>query len=215
MRWLMARKIGNLRWDPRRESFFLDFRSVKFPGVSLPRRVRIFRVSGLGSIGQSREIAEMALDSIRSEYRNGRTLPQVLANYLGDSAPENRFSRHWIRFLDAKSQDARDGEIARTRYRELASYERRGYLDSLWDISVFQISFGVLDDWRRELQRRHSARGGRLSRKTIRHVVSDVGTFMRWLHRRKVWKNCPSFPQYRWGSDRGPASPVKRCSRTI
>ncbi len=200
MMFEMARKTGSIEQDHRRGTYYVEFRWVKFPTApDAARPVRLYRLLGGAPIGRSRERAEALLEGIRAELQLGRPLHQIVSRYLEDRAPETAFRGHWQRFLEAKAEDLDDGEIGASRYGELSAHERRGYLDALLDLSIHAIDARVLDDWRRALQRRRSSRGGTLARKTVRHVVADVGTFLRWLQRYGEIDEVPCIPEVRLG----------------
>ncbi len=218
MPFWMAERIGRVAWDPGRRSWFLDFRWVRFPGADKPRRVRLYNSPLFGKI-ESKKMAEKALARIRGQL-DDRALHQVLARYIELNAPENSFLRYWRLFLEEKAEDFRVGEIGAKRLSELESYERRGYLNPLEHESVFAIRTGSLEDWKRWLLRtkfqgstgrpsfrktsRLSSRPERrrIKPNTVRHIVADVGTFLRWLHRRGDIDTIPEIPEVKIGRTR-------------
>ena len=212
--WMAAQRLGGIREDPRTGGYYLDFRKVRFPGGAT-RRVRIYSITEGVPIGPNRELAEKLLSSIRAQVEGGKTPAQALAKFLGENSLENRFGTHWQRYVDAREQDVHDGDLSRQRWNELRHYEARGYLTSLWTYSIFGITTGVLDDWRRALLRRKSIRGGALRPKTVRNVVNDVAGFLRWLKRRGDLSHVPDIPTIRIREPYQPRIPSERTVQAI
>ena len=95
----------------------------------------------------------------------------------------------WARFVDAKR---RQKGLGARRVAELASYPRRGYFAPLDGMPAFAIGYADLEDLRDWLG---EARG--LAPKSVRHVVADLGTCLRWLARRREIPAAPELPAVR------------------
>ena len=208
MSWSVARRTGSIERDGRRGTYFILFRWVRFPNAEKPQRIRIYRMRGGAPIGRRLDRAQDTLEQIRDELKKKRPLYRVLLPYIQESAPSSTFGDYWKRFLEAKAEDYAVGELGKSRLSELEGFERRSYLTELWDRPIFEITTRVLEDWRRELLKRRSNRGGTLNRKTVWHIVKDVGGFLRWLHRYGDLEELPKIPEVKLGQRRKPAVPT-------
>jgi hypothetical protein len=131
----------------------VDFRTVHFPGVASPRRVRVCEVPNYGLIETEGE-AEKVLRRIQAELQSGKALYQVLQRYRRADAPENRFLTKWLLFCDDKQEDVASGRLRPDRVRELRAYVDRGYFRYFIDnnIGVDQIDTVTLSKWLREMR---------------------------------------------------------------
>ena len=177
----MAETFGSVGYEQARGRWYVDFRSVHFPGSDQPRRIRIFATPWQGKFERKGQ-AKRALDRIRGKCED-KPLHQVLSEFLDESAPELCVERYWSDYLEKKAEQCIDGDLATKRLAELRSYGRRGYLKPLLKKSVHSITFAELDDWLRWLRRKRFEKGP-LSDKSIRHVVQDFAGFLRWLKKR-------------------------------
>ena len=209
--WEMARDTGTIQRDRRRGSYYVQFRWVRFPTAEKPRTVRLYRLIGGAPIGNNREKAEFLLEGIRGELtsRGIDRLPQILARYLGDRAPENAVSGHWTRFLEAKREELADGEIGSDRYRELAAMKDRGYLQPLCGQSIHSIDKRVLREWVRWLRKHPARRGGTLKMKSVKNIVTDFAAFLRWLYGEEEIERLPEIPVIRVKNEQRPAVPTE------
>jgi len=136
--------------------------------------------------------AQEALEEIRSDLRRGVAELLAVADFLPSGAPETWFERHWRRFVQAKvRQGKEDGrrQLSHGRLEELRGYEGRGHLGPLLQVPLPALSYGVLEDWRDAL----FAKG--LAPKTVHHLIADVGTCLRWLHKRGELAVVPPLPE--------------------
>jgi integrase len=108
-------------------------------------------------------------------------------------APENLISTRWRRFLEQKEREARDGQITARHLRELRGAEKRGYMAFLLDRSIFELDFGLLEDWLGWLGETKPD----LAPKTRKHALGTVMTFAHWLHRRREIRHVPQAPVVR------------------
>lgn len=138
---------------------------------------------------RSEDEARQALEEIRQEIREGRSLLYAIAPFLPTGAPETLVGHHYERFLEAKARQGRSGrQLSSKRLDELRGHRRRGHLAQLEELSIHALRYGVLEDWRDALL----AQG--LAPKTVRNVVADVGTFLNWLRRRGELEAVPELP---------------------
>ncbi len=186
--WLhAARRVGTIeRWQRNgRTEVCLSFRMRG-------RRVRIY--SDVDRWGERRrlteETANLLLDDIRAEIRQRRSIEEALAPFLGTHAPENLVGYRWARFIEQKRRDAQQGQITTRHLRELEGVERRGYLGSLLETSIYELGYGALEDWLAWL---YDAKPD-LSAKTRKHALTAIMTFLRWLHRRGDLAQLPDAP---------------------
>lgn len=184
----MARTWGTIQRDARRGTYYVE---AWHDGK--PYRVRRIPLAGGGALPiRSRELALEVLESIRADYRNGRTKMQALAPYLSADASELAFSTHWARFIEAKRQQGQhDRQLSSKRLAELEGHERRGHLAPLWSSPIHTISAGELEDLR------DHAFGLGLAPKTVWNLTRDVGAFLHWLERRGDLDRCPPLPAVR------------------
>lgn len=182
----MAREWGTIQQDRRRGTFYLEFWVD-----GKPYRVRRIQMAGGGFLPiRTREMAGDVLESIRADYRNGRTQMQALAPYLRPDASELAVATWWGRFVESKrAQGDFDRQLSPRRLAEFAAYERRGYLVPLWGMAIHNVTAGALEDVRAHLF------GKGLAPKTVWNVLTDVGVFLRWLERRGEIGQAPPLPR--------------------
>lgn len=187
----MAREWGHVRRASRSGRPDRWFVELWVGGTC--HRIRRIPMPGGGSLAiRSRELALEVLESIRAEYRNGRTQEQAVAPYLSPDASELAFGTHWRRFIEAKRrQGERDRQLSAKRLAELEAHERRGHLAPLWSCPIHAIRAGELDD----LADHAFAQG--LAPKTVWNLTRDVGACLHWLVRRGDLDRAPALPSVR------------------
>ena len=85
----------------------------------------------------------------------------------------------------------RDGQVTRARLQAFQGMERRGVLEFWRRTSIRAIDKAALLRWERWL--RHSY--GHLAAVSLRHVLRDFGTFIRWMHTVGAMTELPQFPK--------------------
>ena len=135
--------------------------------------------------------AQDLLDDIRAEIRQRQSIEEALAPFLGATAPENIFGYRWRVYLEHKEREAKQRRITARHLREIKGIETRGYLSYLLDRSIYDIDYGVLEDWLAWLEDERP----NLSPKTRKDALSAVMTFLRWLKKRKTIPDIPEAPQ--------------------
>lgn len=185
----MSREIGKVRrvtWRTAKEGerFYVDF----------GRRGRIFSIPmpGLetGLVLRSAELATEVLESIRTEYANGRSLEAALAPYLPRHAATSKV-RHWLpRWLEVKRRERDAGQRSPEYLRGLDRYADpdTGHFSYLLDVSIYDLGYGVLEDWSLWLADRE------LAPKSRRNVIGAFRAFAGWLKRRGEVASLPEFP---------------------
>lgn len=183
----MARQWGTIQHDarPGRRSWWVE---LWVDGE--PFRIRAVPLVGGGRLPiRSREMAVEVLESIRADYRSGRTRMQALAPYLSPDAAALAVSTHWPRFVAAKRrQGQHDRQLSARRIAELDGHSRRGHLARIWDMPIHSVAAGDLEDLR------DAAFALGLAPKTVWNLTRDVGAFFRWLERRGDVDRCPPLP---------------------
>ena len=202
MRWLMARKVGRVRLDAVQSRWYVDLGDVRFDGHKQPRRLRIYSVPGLGAI-QGHEMANSVLDGIRADLLNQKTLQQAVSRYLGSKAPENSIRRHWGRMIEKKARRTNRRPVGTKRLDELRSYFGRGYFRFFEGVSIFDISTPLLDDWLDWMDEEFP----KLKPKTVKNVLDDIGTFLRWLRDQGDLSEVPNLPELPLGELLAPKIP--------
>ena len=142
----MAEQRGSVLHD-RRDGWYVQFRSVRWPGDAKGRRLRIHRVPGFGKIENEAQ-GYKVLYRIWAEVADGKPLHQVLSWYVSEHAPQNLWLRRWRLFCDYKEADVRSGHLsARRVYDALCErgiYVR--YFDSPRLENALRISVGTEDE---------------------------------------------------------------------
>ena len=182
-RWLMAREFGRLYFDKQRKAWRVYFR---VDGRTY--RLRSLRLPGGTKVSFTDEAtARAVLDDVRADVRAGKTPLQAISSYI--DGPETKFLHHWRRFVESKRKQGANGrQLAARRVVELSRYEVRGHLAPLYDVPVANLTYGELEDWRDGLL----ASG--LAPKTVKNYVTDVGTMLHWLERRRDIPRAPALP---------------------
>jgi integrase len=187
----VARQIGHVVCDRRSDGAVYWLIDPRIGG-------RRYRLRGLQTRGgkwirfRDEASAEDGLEEIRADIRRGLSPLQAISDFLPMGAPETLFDRHYRRFLEAKRRQGRPGrgrQLSAKRLDELEGHLRRGHLDPLAKTSIQAITYGVLEDWRDALLDRG------LAPKTVRNIVADVGTCLRWLRKRGDLEAIPELPE--------------------
>lgn len=183
----MARRFGTIREEQREGRRPRVYIEVWVEG----KRHRISSIhigNGRKIRLGSREVAEQFLEELRAEIRSGRSAAQVVAYHTCTDT----FAAAWGRFSAAKArqgQDSPDRQLSAQRLDEIRSAPRRGHMAPLEGVSIHTINYGVLEDWRDGL-----FSDGKLSARSIQHLITDVGTCLRWLVRRGDLHTMPELP---------------------
>jgi integrase len=179
----VARQFGKLYFDKQRQAWRCYFR---VEGKTY--RLRSLRLPGGTKVSFTDEAtAQAVLDDIRADIRAGSTPLQAISAYI--DGPETKFLYHWRRFVESKQRQGEHGrQLAERRVKELTRYETRGHLAPLYDIPVACLTYGELEDWRDTML----ASG--LAPKTVKNYVTDVGTMLNWLERRRDIPKAPALP---------------------
>ena len=143
MSWLVANELGKIRQRslPRgKVRFYLDFRPEG----------RVWSVpAGRGAPPvpiRDEGLARDLLHSIRSAVLQGRTLEQALAPFL--ARPENAIRARVGHWLEKRRAHCEAGDISPTYLRELERYARaEGYFTWWGEASIFDVTYGELEDW--------------------------------------------------------------------
>ena len=159
----------------------------------VPRRIYSDVDRWQRKIPLTEETAPELLEDIRAEIRKRRNIADALSIFLGAKAPENLLRARWDRYLKQKAREASDGRISKGHLRELKGLASRGYYDSLWERSVFEIDFGVLEDWLAWLAETKPG----LSAKTRKHALTALMGCLRWLVKRGDLAAAPDPPEIR------------------
>lgn len=185
--WLMASRLHvHVRSNDRSKRSADVFVDVRFDGRRF--KLRHMPVGNDWVRITSEDMAQAVAGAIRDAVANGRTKLQAVAPFLREGSPL-AFGNQWDRFIEAKRrQGAHSRQLSAKRLSELESYKRRGYFDELVDVPVHMVTFGVLEDLVAQLFARE------LSPKSVWNVVRDVGTCLRWLHRRQELASVPELP---------------------
>ncbi len=183
----MAEQRGSVLHD-RRDGWYVQFRSVRWPGDAKGRRVRIHRVPGFGKIENEAQ-GYKVLYRIWAEVADGKPLHQVLSWYVSEHAPQNLWLRRWRLFCDYKEADVRSGHLSARRVYELRRYEDRGYLHWFRDLSILQVDKAMLVSWIRWMRKHHA-----VGEKTIKNVLGDIAQFLGWLRDQGDLLEVPTIP---------------------
>ena len=181
----MARDFGSIARDGNRWVLTFWIEGERY-------RVRNARLIGTETWVPltTRELAETVLDAIRQDFREtGKPLAAV-SPYLRSRSPARTVRAKWAEFIEAKTRQGRHAgrQLSRERLAEFTGYKRRGHLEPLLEFAVERVSYAVLEGWRDWLF------GRGLSSGYVHHLVTDVGTFLRWLERRQEIGRAPELP---------------------
>ena len=185
----MARRFGSIIADRKQSGTYwvilcnVEGRQYKLRGYrTLKNRLLRFH---------DEEAADVALQEIRADIRRGVEPLQAIAEFLPLGTPRTLLETHYITFCKAKAKD-RSVPLSRQRITELWGHLGRGHLDPIKGIPVQSLGYVDLEDLVAHL----FATSG-LSAGSIRHIIADVRTFLRWLARRGEIKAAPEVPTVR------------------
>ncbi len=139
----------------------------------------------------TQESAEDLLRDIHAEIRKRQGVEEALAPFLGADAPENLFGTRWHQYIAQKERESKQRKITSWHLRNLQGFERRGYLGALLDRSIFDLDYGVLEDWLAALE----AEKPNLSPRTRKLTLDAVMACLRWLRKRKDSAELPEAPE--------------------
>ena len=167
----------------------IDFRSVKWPGRTEGRRIKINRAPGYGRFTSEDEAEKCRLEILAQSLH--KPLYDVLSQYLRRETPEN--SAGWNHdFLPAKwAKHQRKGKPSRKRIYELERYEHRGHLDFWAEISIHSVNESAFERWVAWLETKFP----HLAPRTIKHLVDDFWTFLRHEKKFGVIDQVPERPE--------------------
>lgn len=184
--WAEVEKVGRVVPPMGGRNWHVEFR-VRWPGSSQIRRVRITRAPGYGKIESEIE-AEKVLNQIRAELLHV-PLEKLVSRYV--DVPESRVLFRWNQhFLEEMQRRFDRGRVSEKRVRELKYYEGRGYLEFWRDAPLYSVDDPALERWKVWLEERFR----KLSGRSIKHVIADFGTFLRWEKRQGTIVRVPDLP---------------------
>ena len=181
---IQARQTG--KGEPR---YWLDFRK-EVRRLGLPERVgRIHSIpSDVGVLViDNRQLAQRALEHIRVRLCQGEPLAAVLDSFRPFGA--SHVLRCADRFLEYQRERARAGQISMRSVDIIESHVRNHWSAKWKGVCVTEIRSGHLEDWAVELQ----SHG--LGADTVRTVLANMRSMMRWLKRRQELHEVPDFPK--------------------
>ena len=177
MRWTIVGDLGKIRRRTDTGTFFLDFRPYG----------RLYQHRGIPITDET--TALRLLEQIRGKVADGRTLDEVLAQYLPEESKPNLVLTRVERWLQVKRREVEAGDRSPTYLRELERYAKPGGYFSWWaGTTIFDVDYGALEDWSLWL----ADRG--LSPKTRRNVLGAFRSFLGWLKRRREIRDLPEVP---------------------
>jgi integrase len=180
VRFQIVGGLGRIRNRKLRGSgvgYYLDFRP--YGRVWSHRGIQI----------TDRATANRLLEQIRGEVAKGRALPDVLAAYLPATSKSNLAGTWLARWIAIRCREADAGSLSPNYVSELKRLARPGgHLSFFDDKSIYEIDYGVLEDYSLWL----ASRG--LGAKSRRNYVAIVKAFLRWLRRRETISHVPDFP---------------------
>jgi len=188
--WRDVEMLGKVRHDPARGGWYIDYRTVRWPGRKTPRRVRVTHCPDYGRLETEREAERVQL-RIQSQVMDGHQLYDVLARYI-DEVPEDHVMHRWrVEWLPEVRRRHRRGKMSAKRLEQFERYEARGYL-AFWEpYTIRTLERGTAARWLAWLEEQFE----HLSPKTLRHVVADFGTFTRWLALMGTIEKAPAMPR--------------------
>ena len=183
--------LGKVRHIAARGGWCIEYRTVPWPGRAKPRRVFVTTCPDYGRFESERE-AERAQIRIQAQVMDGdRQLCDVLAHYINE-VPEDRVMYRWEKeWLEEVRRRARRGKIVGKRLEQFERYKARGYLGFWEAISIRGLQGGAMHRWLAWLEEHFPD----LKPKTLRHVVADFGTFLRWLELMGTIPKAPPLPR--------------------
>ena len=184
MRWDAMGEIGQVRFQTTRQGksrWFVDLRPY----------AKIYSVPGFGPL-ETRQDAERVLSHIQGELARGEPIEAVLAQYVPKKAKPNLIEEKLRRWLQVKHAEMEAGDRSPTYLRELERWARSGGHFSWWYAkSVYDVSYGALEDWSLWLAKRG------IGAKTRHNVVGGFHSFLGWLKRRGELRQIPEMPKIR------------------
>jgi integrase len=176
--WGEVNAKGYIRERPDGKGWYVDLRP----------HARIFTVPGIGRLETKRD-AERVLDHIRGALFRGEPMEFALATYRPVGKKPLMVEAELERWLRVQRGRAEAGDISPTYLRELERYcKPGGYLSWWFGRSVFEVQFGLLEEWVLALGERG------LAPKTRRHALDAMRTFLRWEKRSRKIDAMPEFP---------------------
>jgi integrase len=176
-RWTIVGDLGTIRRRPDTGTFYLDLRPYG----------RIYRHRGIPIADEG--TAQRILEQLRGKIAAGRSLTEVMADYLPEESTKNLVPVWVERWIDLKRRETDAGDLSPTYLREIVRYAKDDREFSWWDgRTIFEIDYGALEDWSLWL----ADRG--LAPKTRRNILGAFRSFLGWLQRRGQIREVPAVP---------------------
>jgi len=187
LRFRLVGQLGQIRRRKLRSgqvAFFLDFRPYG----------RVWSHRGVQITDEA--TAQRLIEQIRGKVEGKRSLEEVLAEYLPKGAKANLVSTWLNRWLEVRRREAQAGSLSLNWLQELERLcEPGGHFSFFADTSIFEITYGTLEDFSLWLADREIAPSGRrLSPKSRRAYLATFQAFLRWLQRRGELRDVPRAP---------------------
>lgn len=188
IRWSVARSVGRIYLHKRTaaggERWIVDLRpNGRITSIPDP-------VTGRPVPLSSRFFAEQVLESIRAAFVAGKTIEQACAAFMRSRSPANMVPTRVAAWLVRRRAACAAGDIGPGYVRELERYARApGYFPWWNDATIWEISFGTLEDWSLAM-----AEQG-LGANTRRKVLQGLRSFLADLVRRGELERVPEFPR--------------------
>jgi len=188
IRWSVARSVGRIYLHKRTaagaERWIVDLRpNGRITSIPDP-------VTGRPVPLTSRMHAEQVLESIRAAFVAGKTIEQACAAFMRNRSPANMVPTRAAAWLARRREDAAAGDISPGYLRELERYVRApGYFPWWNDATIWEVSFGALEDWSRAMAAK------KLGANTRRKVLQGFRSFLADLVRRGELDRVPEFPR--------------------
>jgi integrase len=173
--WADVENEGRVAFYPDR-GWCVEFRAVRWPGRSKPRRVRITKAPGYGKLETEREATKVHLQ-IQAELLRERPLHEVLSAYLDEIPEDAVLHRYREEFLPEQRAKHAAEELSKERLGEFEGYLRRGHLAFWENVQLNDVTGPMLKRWISWLRQQ-----GKLKTGGMRHVVNDFGAFLRYQH---------------------------------
>ncbi len=182
-RFLVAQSFGKVRFERDRGSWLVDVRPFG--------RIRTLPIAGVRPLPLStRELADGVLAAIRAEIAGGLSAEVAVAPYLPRSSTTiGRKAEAWLAMLQRRVEA---GERSPTYTASLERFAKpAGAFGFLWEISVYDLTPGDLEDWVAWL----ADRG--VGQNTRPKIVGALRSLLGWLERRGELDRIPRFPELR------------------
>ena len=182
VRWQAVGQLGRIRSRDRsgRREYFLDFRP--YGRVWSNRGIRI----------TDGDTARRLLEQIRGQVADGSTLEEVITRYLPAKAKPNLVPTWLQKWIDLRQREEAGGSLSPNFIKELRRLAAPGGHFSFFDeISIHEVSYGILEDWSVWLAERKQ------SPKSRRNYLGYMSAFFRWLERRGEIRKAPKAPSIR------------------